>query len=47
MMDSLNELVRVKCGFAGVRDIRTMSHEDRCPFLSFALIYHHYYLDFG
>uniref|UniRef100_A0A9J2PH42 alpha-1,2-Mannosidase n=1 Tax=Ascaris lumbricoides TaxID=6252 RepID=A0A9J2PH42_ASCLU len=29
VMDSLNELVRVKCGFAGVRDIRTMSHEDR------------------
>uniref|UniRef100_A0A915BGC4 alpha-1,2-Mannosidase n=1 Tax=Parascaris univalens TaxID=6257 RepID=A0A915BGC4_PARUN len=29
VMDSLNELVRVKCGFAGVRDIRSMSHEDR------------------
>ncbi|KHN83235.1 ER degradation-enhancing alpha-mannosidase-like protein 3 [Toxocara canis] len=29
VMDSLNEFVRVKCGFAGVRDIRTMTHEDR------------------
>lgn len=28
-MDSLNEHVRVKCGWAGVKDIRVMSHEDR------------------
>ncbi|KAF8381581.1 hypothetical protein PRIPAC_70723 [Pristionchus pacificus] len=29
VMDSLNEHVRVKCGWAGVKDIRVMSHEDR------------------
>ncbi|GMT05600.1 hypothetical protein PENTCL1PPCAC_27774 [Pristionchus entomophagus] len=29
VMDSLNEHVRVRCGWAGVKDIRVMSHEDR------------------
>lgn len=30
MMESLNEFVRVPCGFTGVKDVRTMVHEDRC-----------------
>ncbi|MFH4983922.1 hypothetical protein AB6A40_010631 [Gnathostoma spinigerum] len=29
VMESLDKYVRVNCGFAGVKDIRTMSHEDR------------------
>ncbi|PIO69231.1 PA domain protein [Teladorsagia circumcincta] len=29
VMDSINDYVRVPCGFAGVKDVRTMSHEDR------------------
>ncbi|VDM53030.1 unnamed protein product [Angiostrongylus costaricensis] len=29
VMESINEYVRVPCGFAGVKDVRTMSHEDR------------------
>uniref|UniRef100_A0A0N5AWZ4 alpha-1,2-Mannosidase n=1 Tax=Syphacia muris TaxID=451379 RepID=A0A0N5AWZ4_9BILA len=29
VMDSLNKYGRVKCGFAGVKDLRTMSQEDR------------------
>ncbi|CAJ0925664.1 unnamed protein product, partial [Mesorhabditis belari] len=29
VMDSLNENVKVSCGFAGIKDIRTMVHEDR------------------
>ena len=29
IMDSLEEHVRVECGFAGVKDVRTMLHEDR------------------
>ncbi|GMT31202.1 hypothetical protein PFISCL1PPCAC_22499 [Pristionchus fissidentatus] len=29
VMDSLNAHVRVRCGWAGVKDIRVMTHEDR------------------
>ncbi|KAJ1364821.1 hypothetical protein KIN20_024994 [Parelaphostrongylus tenuis] len=29
VLESINEYVRVPCGFAGVKDVRTMSHEDR------------------
>ncbi|KJH40883.1 PA domain protein [Dictyocaulus viviparus] len=29
VMESINQYVRVPCGFAGVKDVRTMSHEDR------------------
>ncbi|KAK6060332.1 PA domain protein [Cooperia oncophora] len=36
VMDSINDYVRVPCGFAGVKDVRTMSHEDRMEF-SFVL----------
>lgn len=36
VLNSLNKYCRVKCGFAGVKDLRTMSQEDR--FLSF-LVY--------
>ncbi|CAJ0565963.1 unnamed protein product, partial [Mesorhabditis spiculigera] len=29
IMQSLNENVKVPCGYAGIKDIRTMAHEDR------------------
>uniref|UniRef100_A0A915JP65 alpha-1,2-Mannosidase n=1 Tax=Romanomermis culicivorax TaxID=13658 RepID=A0A915JP65_ROMCU len=29
ILDSLNRHVRVDCGFAGIKDLRTMVHEDR------------------
>lgn len=33
IVDSLNKYVRVRCGFAGVKDVRTLTHEDRFVFL--------------
>jgi ER degradation enhancer, mannosidase alpha-like 3 len=29
VMDSLEQNVRVPCGFASVKDVRTMEHEDQ------------------
>ncbi|VDN26159.1 unnamed protein product [Gongylonema pulchrum] len=29
LMDSMNQFLRVECGFAAAKDIRSMSHEDR------------------
>ncbi|VDK48274.1 unnamed protein product [Anisakis simplex] len=47
VMDSLNELVRVDCGFAGVRDIRTMSHEDRMDSYVLAETFKYLYMIFS
>lgn len=29
ILDSMNKFLRVECGFAAVKDIRAMNHEDR------------------
>lgn len=29
ILDSMNKFLRVECGFAAVKDIRSMNHEDR------------------
>ncbi|MCP9263340.1 alpha-1,2-Mannosidase [Dirofilaria immitis] len=37
ILDSMNKFLRVECGFAAVKDIRSMSHEDRSPDLQIDL----------
>jgi len=34
-VEKINEHARVECGFAALRDVRTLSHEDRLSELNF------------
>ncbi|GMR31177.1 hypothetical protein PMAYCL1PPCAC_01372 [Pristionchus mayeri] len=47
VMDSLNDHVRVKCGWAGVKDIRVMTHEDRMDSFVLSETFKYLYLIFA
>ena len=37
IVEKINEHARVPCGFAALRDVRTLSHEDRYKYLTLTL----------
>jgi len=47
LIDSLNKHVRVRCGFAAVKDVRTMAHEDRMDSFFLAETFKYLYLLFA
>ncbi|PAV55972.1 hypothetical protein WR25_25440 [Diploscapter pachys] len=47
IMDSINRYVRVPCGFAGVKDVRTMTHEDRMDSFVLSETFKYLYLIFA
>ncbi|KAK0404440.1 hypothetical protein QR680_017456 [Steinernema hermaphroditum] len=47
VLNSLNENVRVPCGFAGVKDVRAMSHEDRMDSFVLSETFKYLYLIFA
>ena len=44
VMDAMNRFVKVPCGFAGVKDVRTMAHEDRMDSFLLAETFKYLYL---